>query len=73
MSEHNGDDLVSQGYGAKREVPRKQSEEAKQRYVVQCSDRYEEIMQQYYGFVCTNIYPRTRQVVEVSDRTVPSE
>ena len=22
---HNGDDLVSQGYGAKREVPRKQS------------------------------------------------
>ena len=40
-------------------------EEAKQRYVVQCSERYEEIMQQYCGFVCTNIYPRTRQVVEV--------
>ena len=34
-------------------------EEAKQRYVVQCPERYEEIMQQYCGFVCTNIYPRT--------------
>ena len=32
-------------------------EEAKQRYVAQCSERYEEIMRQYYGFVCTNIYP----------------
>ena len=43
MFEHNdGDDLVSQGYGAKREVPRKQarrSEEAKARYVVQSSER----------------------------------
>ena len=26
MFEHNGDDLVSQGYGAKREVPLKQSQ-----------------------------------------------
>ena len=31
-------------------------EEAKQRYVAQCSERYEEIMQQYCGFVCTIIY-----------------
>ena len=28
-------------------------EEAKQSYVAQCSERYEEIMRQYYGFVCT--------------------
>ena len=39
-------------------------EEAKQHYVVKCSERYEEIMQQYCGFVCTNIYPRTQQVLK---------
>ena len=45
-------------------------DEAKQYYVVQWSEHYEEIMQQYCGFVCTIIYPK---VVEVSDWTVPSE
>ena len=77
--EHNGDDLVSQGYAAKREVPRKQSR------------RSEEAKKRSSGMTCSapNVTKKScsstvalcallfigghNKVVEVSDGTVPSE
>ena len=74
MFKHNGDDLVSQGYGTKREVPRKQSRMSE---AAQCRAVPQTLQKKTCGstmVLCAQIFIRGHDKVdEISDWTVPSE